>query len=439
MDKKEYDVLKGLLSGEQKHTLSRDILVPCVQAKTLEMLGACSRVYVLHDFCDIRKPHSSSMENLGKVRSLEKTLVNGYSTFNSVVIDPTVQGVHLLNHVVFSNTMENFVTQEEVHQIVKSGALAQEAAQNGTLSAEKSVIVYGKSKKEISVATQELVANQTYINHVTLAKQEITAASEVLKKEHPTRTVAHVLDREFDNEAIFSLADSLQDEFVIRLKNTRLSNVRKEVKTKKGKVSKKINYKKLTDIHFKNAGSYGIEKLTLDNKTYEKVTANIEFDTLKLDKKTYSVVRVILMHNGKPLFAEPMLLITNRAVKTLEEARAVYSTYLLRFKIELVFRFLKQNLGWETFQVRDFNTIANLLAVAFFLVGYFKELEEQLKTHPLAEFLCKLALSKGKITIHFLLEGLQKVVHHQEVSIWMQENNISQQQLNELLETIKNQ
>ncbi len=71
-------------------------------------------------------------------------------------------------------------------------------------------------------------------------------------------------------------------------------------------------------------------------------------------------------------------------------------------------------------------------------MGYFKALEEELKTHPLVAFLYKLALSKGKITIHFLFEGLQKVVHYQEVSIWIDENNISQQ-LNELMESIKNQ
>jgi hypothetical protein len=43
-------------------------------------------------------------------------------------------------------------------------------------------------------------------------------------------------------------------------------------------------------------------------------------------------------------------------------------------------------------------------------------------THPLAEFLCKLALSKGKITVFFLLKGLEKVIHYQQVRIWKEEN-----------------
>ncbi len=40
-----------------------------------------------------------------------------------------------------------------------------------------------------------------------------------------------------------------------------------------------------------------------------------------------------------------MLLITNREVKTFEDAKAVYYAYIQRFKIEIVFRFLKQRLG----------------------------------------------------------------------------------------------
>jgi hypothetical protein len=107
---------------------------------------------------------------------------------------------------------------------------------------------------------------------------------------------------------------------------------------------------------------------------------------------------------------------------------------ILRFKIEVVFKFLKQNLGWETFQIRDFEAIQNLLALAFFLVGYFNELEEELKKHPLALFLCNIAYSKGKITAFFLLKGLQKIAIFNEVKQWMNEENITHEQLQELWE-----
>lgn len=130
-----------------------------------------------------------------------------------------------------------------------------------------------------------------------------------------------------------------------------------------------------------------------------------------------------------------MLLLTNRTIENGEDAKNVYHAYIMRFKIEIVFKFLKQNLGWETFQVRDFASIKNLLALAFFLVGYFKELQEALQKHPLAQFICKIAHSKGKVTVFFLLKGLEKIAHFKEVLNYMKQENISHEQIIEILDT----
>jgi hypothetical protein len=128
-----------------------------------------------------------------------------------------------------------------------------------------------------------------------------------------------------------------------------------------------------------------------------------------------------------------MLLLTNQKVNSAEAAKSVYMAYLLRSKIEVVFKFLKQNLGWEAFQVRDFNSIKNLLALAFFLVGFFPELEKELKSHPLAIQLCKLARAKGKITLHFLLKGLEMLTNFQQVSVWMKQNDIEKEEIDDFL------
>ena len=79
------------------------------------------------------------------------------------------------------------------------------------------------------------------------------------------------------------------------------------------------------------------------------------------------MVRITLLQGGRALFDHPMLLITNKIISSPQEACQVYKRYILRYKIEIVFRFLKQNLGWESFQVRDFKSIENLLSLAFFL------------------------------------------------------------------------
>ena len=80
-----------------------------------------------------------------------------------------------------------------------------------------------------------------------------------------------------------------------------------------------------------------------------------------IEEKSYQVVRITLQNReGKKLFKKPMLLISNIEVKSYLQAKEIYHIYLLRPKIEAVFKFLKDVLGWEEFQVRDCESIKKL-------------------------------------------------------------------------------
>lgn len=408
MDKRQYDVLKGLLSGNQVHTLSSDVLLRSVQSKTLSALGASDYVYVLHDPCDIRKPASAGMEQLGKVLDLSKRPVNGYRSMNSVAVDISDRSVHLLHHTLYSTGQANYLAQGDIDKIEQE-------------SREK----------------QALFKSGDYINTSVLYKQAVEESSRVLTQGIDNVKVCHVSDREFDSQQFFEYIDGLGDHFITRLKLSRLSHQEKAAYTPTGRVSKRKAFKKLVDKQFAHQSSYQIDRLTIKSKTYKCVTCLIEWEGLTLNEKGYSVIRVTLSQGGRPIFKHPMLLLTNQPINSAQQAQQVYKGYLLRFKIEVVFRFIKQNLGWESFQIRDFEGIKNLLAVAFFLVGYFKELEEELQEHPLATFLCQLALSKGKITPFFLLKGLEKLVHFQQVRQWMKEYDVSQEQVEDFLSQFK--
>ena len=56
-----------------------------------------------NDIFDIRKPHSSKLESLGKVRDLKGDIINGYSSFNSLAVDFKKKEVNLLSYVAYSN------------------------------------------------------------------------------------------------------------------------------------------------------------------------------------------------------------------------------------------------------------------------------------------------------------------------------------------------
>ena len=146
--------------------------------------------------------------------------------------------------------------------------------------------------------------------------------------------------------------------------------------------------------------------------------------------KHYSVVRITLKdERGKPIFQHPMMLITNRLIESAQDAKEVYQAYLLRFKIEVIFRFLKTNLGWETFQVRDFQRIKNLIALAFFLVGYFKELDKDIQNHEIYQLIAQIGGGKGIVSIHFLLIGFEKLVHFQQIQQLIDNNALTKEEI----------
>jgi hypothetical protein len=116
-DKKEYDVFKGLLNGSQKNTLSVESVLEVIRIQAQERLGKEPRVYVLHDDSELRKPNAQNMAYLGKVMSLEKQVISGYKTMNSVTVDITGKDITLLDHTLYSTGMPNYVSQETLSLI----------------------------------------------------------------------------------------------------------------------------------------------------------------------------------------------------------------------------------------------------------------------------------------------------------------------------------
>ena len=399
-----------MLDGSQVNTLDSRVLIEAVREKTAEDFKDSKEVYILHDPCDIRKPGAVGLEHIGKARSLSNKTVDGYKTFNSVAIDPTRQGVSLVGHTLYSTGAPDYVGQGQLGDV--------------TL---------------LPQPVQDMVSACNHVNTSVLYKKHIKEASETIKSRNPGASVCHISDREFDCAAFFEAIAGQGDCFITRLKLSRLSGEEKDVLTPQGAPSKKKAYVKLIDKKFENSSEYIIPILVLKGKKYEGIRCVLGWESFILNKKKYNVVRITLFSGAKPLFGHPMLLITNKEVACAEDAKTVYKGYLLRFKIEIVFKFLKQNMGWETFRIRDFESIKNLLAIGFFLAGYFKELEEELKKHPLTLFLCGLARSKGKTTLFFILEGLAKLAAFQEVKRWKEENGLTDDDIDGLIKELNAQ
>ena len=97
-----------------------------------------------------------------------------------------------------------------------------------------------------------------------------------------------------------------------------------------------------------------------------------------------------------------------------------------------MFKFLKDVLGWEEYQVRDWESIKNIISICFFVGGYFYEIKSELTNNPTIQMICNLAKNKGKITHYFFLEGLKMLLLAWHVENFKIQNNISDELFREM-------
>lgn len=417
-DANEYERMHNLFSGRLKSVLNDEKISSALREKTASSLGGEELVFALHDPCDIRKPYSKKLDNIGRVRDLQGNMINGYSTLGTVCLSADGQKLHLSDISVFSNgDKEHYVLQTELDAVVKKQAKDKK---------KRGVADLTKREKEIV----ELLENEEYVNLRRVVHSQLKRVSKELKNRNENLRICHVLDRQMDGVPYFSFIDEeLEDFFVIRLKISRNSN--EFIVNEEGK---EVAIK-LKDVSLPHKQVDVIAKIRLNKKVYQDVTRIIEWGVLKLEEKVYSVVRITLQNRkGKEIFLQPMLLITNLPVKKAKDAVETYFIYLRRAKIEGVFKFIKNALGWEEFQVQDWESIKNIIALAFFIGGYFYEIEPELANNPVISWLCQLGGGKGKITRHCFLEGLKNLLIHQQVERFREKARLRTDEWSDIME-----
>lgn len=394
-DKKEYKRLKRTLSHENKlSSLSEDLVNDCLMGEALNKLSGHHEVYIVHDPSDIRKPHSSKTEKLGKVRDLNNKIINGYSSHNIVAITPSNKSVHLLLHELYSNKDIRFLKAEFVKKIKE-----------------------GKDfpEKEESLKRHAL---KGWFNKKTITDVALRKTSKAIKERYPEIKVTHILDREFDDDEYFSLISLLGDDFVIRSKKSRtLADI-------EGKKSRLI-----TSV-FEHKKTVSIQKIRLKKKVYQDATLVLEWE----EYRNHTAVKITFCdRNDIPIFTDPMLLITNKSVKTAEDAQLIYQIYLKRSRIECVFKFLKEGLGWEEMQIQDFQSIQNLLSICFFVAAYLYEIKEQETHDDYAILLAKLGGGKGVVSRHYIVKGIQMIMAKYRVDRILKEQKPSAVTIEQIL------
>lgn len=395
-----------MLDGSLKTVLDSEKLNISLLANNSEYFKDKDYVVVLHDPSDIRKKYSQEADHLCKVLDLDKKLINGYRSLSSACVDIRGKNLRLLRCSPYSTTDTNYLKVEELRLYADNKLKDQKRA------------------KEIKLA---LTSGEGY-NLKSLVKDHTSQITEQIRASNPNAVIVDVYDRGFDDTEVFEHETDLGNLFVVRSKLNRVSN---ELQVcSKGK-EKNI---KLRHQQFFQGDEVRYQKMTLQGKTYQDAKGVFEWNEVEIKGRMYSVVKIRFFDRaGRNIFKNPMLLITNMQVDQLQMAQMVFELYCKRAKIEGVFKFCKEVLGWEDNRIPDYNVVKNLISLIYFVAGYFYEIEDQLTQDKTIEWIAQLGGGKGKITRHFILNGFAQLINYKLAQRFFEQQDISPEQVNDAL------
>lgn len=170
--------------------------------------------------------------------------------------------------------------------------------------------------------------NFTSINDVTFAAMERGAA--LLGK------ATFALDRGYDDNKMFLKLDALKQDYVIRVKSNRKLLLHNKWMTasclchrRKGKIKMKLRYK---------------------GREHDAYLSHVKVQITASRKNVY----LVLVYG---ITEHPMMLVTNKEIKSKDDVINVALTYFSRWRIEEYFRCKKQMFRFESFRVRKLKAI----------------------------------------------------------------------------------
>lgn len=334
---------------------------------------------------------------------------------------------HVLDREFDSAKVFDFISSELKDDFVIRLKISRVCENKNTLSPGKSCEIYVVTTEELKKIYQHSDINYTIINNDVCYDNKTSRKNLTGKIFYCDGAIADFLK---SNEY---------------RKNIKLTKVLSEIKRPGEPIADAVDVRgwyqrhteteralKIVDDVFNFSVSRHYPKFILKNKTYQDVKVIVSWGE-QIDG--YEVVKIeVTDKKGKHIFKQPMLLITNKKVSIEEEAFNIYHIYLKRSKIEGVFKFLKDVLGWENCQLRQFSAIKNLLTFCYFVAGYFYEIESSLTRLTVIRHIAFLGGGKGRVTRNFVLNGLGVLATKKVVDDYIIENQITQEELNEMYE-----
>ena len=283
--------------------------------------------WLIADGSDLRKPHAHAMPHLMRVKALDGGLVNGYRTLNVIGLTPQRRGI--LYHRLFSSTAPGFVS--EPHEVQQ-------------------------------------------------ALTTVSAAIAPLKEQMP---VTWIVDREFDDVAVWRTIWEQQEHVVCRVKHTeRLIHYQDRQGTwQAGDIAaarRQLRYLgKAETMMVVQRGRQPRPKAQRGPVELWGCPLRLDYDANVRRPGERAVVEQWLWLVEVRLLdtkLEPWLLLTDWPVTDEQSALRIFRMYRQRWAVEDSFKVSKECLGWEEVQVLDLTGVRTLVALAWVAAGFLYEL-----------------------------------------------------------------
>jgi hypothetical protein len=316
-------------STKRSPHLDADHLTAKLREHALTHLSSvpADELWLIADGSDLRKPHAHAMPHLMRVKDLDGGLVNGYRTLNVIGLTPQRRGI--LYHRLFSSTAPGFVS--EPHEIQQ-------------------------------------------------ALTTVSAAIAPLKEQMP---VTWIVDREFDDVAVWRTIWEQQEHVVCRVKHTeRLIHYQDRQGTwQTGDIAaarRQLRYLGKAETMMV------VQRGRQPRPKEQRVPVELWGCPLRLDydanvrrpgERAVAEQRLWLVEvRLRDTKLEPWLLLTDWPVADEQSALRIFRMYRQRWAVEDSFKVSKECLGWEEVQVLDLTGVRTLVALAWVAAGFLYEL-----------------------------------------------------------------
>ena len=221
------------------------------------------------------------------------------------------------------------------------------------------------------------------------------------------------MDRGYDDNKMFLKLDSLNQEYVIRLKSNRKLlyhnkwTFATELRNRrKGKIKTNVFYK---------------------GKNHEAYISHIKVQITASRKDIY----LVLVYG---ITEHPMMLATNKEIKSKDDVIKVARTYFSRWKIEEYFRCKKQMFRFENFRVRKLRAINALNFYITLCMGFLAHMSMKAETNALkVSIIQKADPVKAKVFFCYyqLAKGIRGILSYAKegVRLWFRPKRPKYRQL----------